>query len=210
MRAPLRQSLFGLALSLGLSACATAPAKQSFAAVEAGDYSLDKSHASLIFQVKHMGLSWYTMRFDDFDASLNFDKENPENSTVSAVINPRSINANHPTKDDWDEELAMDERFLLAGQFPDIVFKSTTIERTGEFTGIMTGDLTLLGVTKPVSMDVTFNGANTPPWAPGKTYVGFSAEGNFDRTDFGMTSMAPNPVSAEVRFQIEVEFAEGG
>jgi len=192
----------------GVSACVS-PAKQSIAEVEAGNYTLDKSHASLIFSVKHMGLAWYTMRFDEFDATINFDSENPENSSVSAVINPKSISANHPDQGkEWDEELANDDRFLAANTFPDITFNSSSVSVTGDNIGYITGDLSLLGVTKPISMEVTFNGSNSVPWAPGKTIIGFSAKGSFNRSDFGMDVYIPNTVSDEVRFQIEAEFGE--
>ena len=194
--------------SLILPACVS-PAKQSIAEVKAGNYTLDKSHASLVFSVKHMGLAWYTMRFDEFDASINFDSETPENSSVSAVINPKSINANHPDKGkEWDEELANDNRFLDANAFPDITFNSTNVVVTDDNNGKITGELTLLGITKPITMDVTFNGSNTVPWAPGATIIGFSANGSFNRSEFGMDVYIPNTVSDEVRFQIEAEFGE--
>lgn len=192
----------------GLTACISPPNK-SIAELSAGDYALDKSHASLMFSVQHIGLSWYTMRFNEFDASIIFDSETPENSSVSAVINPLSIDANHPTKEDWNNELATDEKFLSANKYPDITFNSTAIKVTGENTGIMTGDLTLLGVTKPIEMTVTFQGSNSVPWAPGKNILGFSANGKFNRSEFGMNALLPNTVSDEVRFQIEAEFSEG-
>ncbi len=193
---------------LSLSACISPP-KQAVSEVQSGNYSLDKSHASLVFSVQHMGLAWYTMRFEDFDASIDFKPDAPETSSVSAVINPLSISANHPEKGkEWDNELATDDRFLSANTYPDISFSSTNIAITGENTGVLTGDLNMLGTIKPIEMNVIFHGSNSVPWAPGKAIIGFSANGSFNRSEFGMTSLLPNTVSDEVRFQIEVEFSE--
>ncbi len=191
--------------ALFLAAC-VAPAKIAPEAIDPGQYELEKSHASLHFQVRHFGLSWYTLRFNEFDVALDFDPAAPETSTVKAVIDPNSIDVWHPDKkEDWNTELATDSKFLESGAYPEITFASTQITVTGEATGQMTGDLTLKGVTKPITMDVTYNGANSMPWAPGRKIVGFSANGSFNRSEFGMTAMLPNIVSDEVRFTIEIE-----
>ena len=188
--------------------CVSAP-KQNLQAAPTGAYSLDKSHASLTFSVMHGGLSRYTMRFNDFNASLDFDAGSPETSRVTAIINAASIDAVHPTKDEsWDKELATDTRFLEAGAFPQIIFKSTQVTPIDKTTARVTGDLTLKGVTLPMSMTVTYNGANIFPWSPGRTSIGFSASGHFNRSDFGMTALAPNAVGDKVEFRIEVEFKE--
>lgn len=205
----LRATFIPLSLAaVFLTGCISKP-NTSVAEVAQGAYSLDPSHASLIFSVQHMGLSRYTMRFDRFDASINFNPDQPELSSVSAVIDPFSISANHPEKgSEWDEELANDDRFLSAKTFPDISFKSTKIDLTGENTGLIQGELTLLGISKSIPMDVTFHGSNSVPWEPGKDILGFSANGSFNRSEFGMTSLLPNTVGDEVRFQIEAEFIE--
>lgn len=190
--------------------CVSAP-KQDLQTVPASAYTLDKAHASLSFSVMHGGLSWYTMRFTDFDATLDFDAAAPESSSVTAIINANSIDAVHPTKDeDWDKELATDSKFLEANTFPQIIFKSSGVEQTSEASARVSGNLTLKGVTLPVEMDVTYNGSDTFPWSPGQTYVGFSATGRFNRSDFGMTALLPNAVGDAVKFQLEVEFKEAG
>lgn len=195
--------------ALGLSACVSPP-RQDLTEIAAGAYVVEPSHASLTFQVKHFGLSWYTMRFNRFDVSLDFDPEAPEASSVEAIIDPTSIDVYHPEKqDDWLNELANDDKFLMASTYPQIIFRSTDVTVTGENTGVVTGDLTLRGVTKPVSMDVVFNGSNSLPWAPGETMLGFSAKGSFNRSDFGMDALLPNIVSDETRFMIEIEFQQG-
>ena len=200
-----RLAFCGFAGALFLAAC-VAPAKTTPTEIDPGQYELEKSHASLHFQVKHFGLSWYTMRFNEFDVALDFDTSDPESSSVEAIIDPTSIDVWHPEKkDDWNAELANDSKFLDAEIHPQIVFRAKEIEVTGETTGTLIGDLTMKGVTKPVTMDVTFNGSNAMPWAPGRKIVGFSASGTFNRSDFGMTTLLPNIVSDEVRFQIEIE-----
>ncbi|MFZ4122325.1 MAG: YceI family protein [Caulobacterales bacterium] len=183
----------------------------------AGEYKLDKGHASLLFSVTHMGLSNYTLRFTDFDATLNFDPANVAASTVSATINPASIESDYvgdyrathqgsPYRS-WDEELQKDEKFLNVAANPTITFQSTGITVTGERTGTMTGNLTFLGQTHPVTLDVTFNGEAQPPWLGGRSAVGFSATGSFDRSQFGMTHLVPN-ISDAVQLTLEVEFQQ--
>jgi polyisoprenoid-binding protein YceI len=190
---------------LALGSCATAT--QSLQDVGAGAYRLEKPHASLIWRVKHMGLSNYTARFTDFDVSLDFDPANPAASTMKAIINPLSVRTDHPTDAGWDKRLGED--FFKAQQFPQIVFTSTRIETTGQFTGKVTGELAFLGVTKPVTLDVTFNGA-APPSAlyGGRAAVGFSARGVLKRSDFGLTRYAAF-VGDEVEIIIEAEFTRG-
>jgi polyisoprenoid-binding protein YceI len=189
-----------------LGSCAIT-ATQSAAALQdagAGAYALEKPHASLIWRVKHMGLSNYTARFADFDATLDFDPANVEASTVKATINPMSVKTDHPTDAGWDQRIGAD---LFKGeQFPQIVFQSTSVRKTGEFTGALTGDLTFLGVTKPVTLDVTFNGAaKAAALYQGRDAVGFSARGVLKRSDFGSTRYAAF-VGDEVEIIIEAEF----
>ncbi|MEL7130119.1 MAG: YceI family protein, partial [Pseudomonadota bacterium] len=153
----LKQFLFATSFAL-VAACTTA-GEQTFEEAAPGTYELEKTHAFLTWRVSHNGLSKYTARFTDFDATIVFDPENPVASSVSAKINPLSVETDHPTKaESWNNELATDDRFLNGDAFPEITFESTNIEQTGEFTGTITGDLTLLGITKSVSLDATYNG----------------------------------------------------
>lgn len=184
-----------------LSATRTPEALQS---LPTGAYQLEKAHASLLFRVKHMGLSNYTARLADFDATLDFDPKNPAASHVKAIINPLSVRADHPTDTDWDRRIGED---LLEGkQFPQIVFESTKVETTGEFTGKVTGNLTFMGVTEPVTLDVTYNGAlDNAALYQFRPAVGFSARGRITRSDFGLTTYR-SIVSDEVEIIIEAEF----
>jgi polyisoprenoid-binding protein YceI len=199
------RSFAGL-LFLLLSACAFTAEQtpQALMSLPAGQYQLEKPHASLTFGVTHLGLSTYTLRFADFDASLDFDPANPAASRVSANINPLSVRSDHPTDAGWDGRIGND--ILRGGTFPQITFTSTAVNLTGPFTGQVTGDLTLMGVTKPVTLDVTYNGSMaSAALYSGRAAVGFSACGRFKRSDFGSARYAEF-VGDEVSVRIEAEF----
>lgn len=177
----------------------------------AGDYRLDMSHTNISFRVNHLGFSNYTANFDRAEGKLHFDPANPAAMTVEATIDPTSLDLNAPPKGFHD--VLMGEGFFDARKFPVITFKSTKVEVTGTNTAKVTGDLTLHGVTRPVTLDTAFNGG----WAANNydgARIGFSAHGVFKRSDFGMGSGVPAPgttmgVSDEVRFAIETEFGSG-
>jgi len=204
----MRKLFIAAAAALSLAACATA-GEQSFVEASGGNYKLEKTHAFLTWRVKHNGLSNYTARFTDFDATIEFDPENPVQSSVIATINPLSVETDHPTDDGWNTKLATDGKWFDGKNFPQIVFKSTSVEKTGEFTGIITGDLTLLGVTKEVKLNATYNGTGNAPWFGTRDLIGFSATGTLNRSDFGMTALLPN-IGDEVEIIIEAEFLEEG
>ena len=173
-------------------------------------YELEKTHAFLTWTVKHNGISGYTVNFTDFDADLVFDAETPTNSQLSVSINPTALNTNYPDpakKVDWEAELATDPRFMNAGEFPTIEFVSTAVEQSGEFEGTVTGDLTFLGVTAPVTLDVTYGGVANPPWFGQRDVIGFTASTTLIRSDFGQNSMA-GIISDEVEIEFSGEFLQ--
>ena len=198
---------------------ATGEAEQTgpLAGTVASTYKLDPTHAFLTFTVVHGGISEYTVNFTDFDATLDFDPENLSSSSVNVTINPQGLNVNYPGDfkaghpdspyDNWPEALSNDERFLQAGEYPEITFTSTSVEQTGDTTGTVTGDLTFLGVTKPVTMDVVFNGSAAPSWNGGRVILGFDAETTINRSDFGQTSMQ-GAISDEVVVEFAGEFVQ--
>ncbi|MEM5518400.1 YceI family protein [Henriciella sp. AS95] len=183
----------------------------------AATYSLERSHAFLSFTVIHNGLSEYTVDFTDFDATLDFDPDAPEDSSLTATIDPLGLNVNyradykagHPDSeyDNWPEALSKDARFLNATEFPEITFVSTDISTTGDNTGTVTGDLTFLGVTRPVTLDVTYNGAGSAPWYGERTLIGFDASTTLNRSEFGQDSMS-GVISDEVVIEFSGEFLE--
>ena len=194
-------------LALGVG---SGPAKADgtvYQEMPAGVYKLDETHASLIWKVSHLGLSDYTARFTKFDADLTFDPENPENSSLTATVDPTSIKTDYPGEKDFDKELVEKETWFNAGEYPEIKFVSTNVEKTGENTGIITGDLTFLGVTKPLTLDVTFNKALAKQPFSGKPTLGFSASGTLERSKWGMDTYVPN-IGDTVELLIEAEFAK--
>ncbi len=173
----------------------------------AGIYVNDDTHTSVTFKVSHMGLSHYTARFAKAEAELNFDPADPTKSTVKASVDPLSIRTDYPRpeQEDFDKKLSTNADWFNAGKFPTITFTSTSVEKTGEKTGKMHGDLTLLGVSKPVTFDVTFNGAYTEHPMAKIPAIGFSATTTIKRSDFGFSTYVPM-IGDEVEVQIEAEF----
>ncbi|WP_291842086.1 YceI family protein [Maricaulis sp.] len=187
---------------LALGACLTPTTDPQ--RLPAGEWALDPAHASLTWQVRHMGLSWYTGRFDTLDARLDFDPARPEAAQLTAILDPASISTGDPA---FDAALAAD--WFHAGRHPQIVFNSSAIEITGETTGRVTGDLTLNGVTAPVTLDVTFNGGLTS-LIEGRPAIGFSAAGSLDRDTFNVGNLPHSIVGPTVRILIEAEFLREG
>ena len=180
--------------------------------VPAGTYTLDRNHASLIFRVNHLGFSHYTARFTRFAATLELDPAHPAASRVTATIDPTSIETDNPDPAlDFDHQL-QNQDWLSTAQFPQMTFRSTALELTGPNTAHVAGELDLHGVTRPVTLDVTFNGGYAShPMDPSGARIGFSAHGSLRRSEFGMTVGIPAPgstfgVGDEVEILIEAEF----
>ena len=172
----------------------------------AGNYKVDPTHVSVTFKVSHMGLSKYTGRFAGVDASAFYDPENPAKSRVEASIDPRSVRTDYSATEtrNFDRDLAGPDWFN-AIKFPAITFKSTAIEVTGPATAKIKGDLTMLGVTRPIVLDTTMNGAmTTHPFTLGPAF-GISATGVVDRAAFGLNAYE-GMVGTEVTILIEAEF----
>lgn len=195
---------------VGKTEAPPAAAKPAPVAVPAGAYTLDKSHASLVFKLSHLGFSNYTASFADFDARLTFDPARPEASTVEATINPASLTLPSPPPG-FQAELT-GPRWLDAKQFPAITFKSTKVEVTGPDTARITGDLGLHGVTRPVVLNARLNGGYAGHPMDPHARIGFSATGTFNRSDFGIAFGVPAPgttmgVGDAVTLDIETEFS---
>ncbi|MCI5048940.1 MAG: YceI family protein [Rickettsiales bacterium] len=175
----------------------------------AGEYTLDKTHASVTWKVNHLGLSNYTARFTDIDATLHYDPKDVTKSKVTATIDPLSIETDFPAteKEDFNMKLAEGEDWFNAGKFPAITFKSTKVSKTGENTGVMTGDLTMLGETKPVMFDVVFNGAYAKKPFSNAPAMGFSAKANIKRSDWGFDTYVPM-IGDDITILLETEFGQ--
>lgn len=197
----LKQTRFltGIALAaVAFAALATAPAP---AHAEARTYSLDKTHADLVFWVDHLGYSKTWGRFNTIDGSLVLDQENPGESAITIEIDAASIDTNLAKRDDH----LRSPDFLNVGEFPTITFTSTAVEKTGEKTAKVTGDFTLNGVTKTITLDATINKIAPFPMDKSKEVVGLSAETVIDRTDYGIDYGA-GAIGTEMPIFIEMEF----
>ena len=202
--------LIAMGAAAMIATAAPAFAQEDAAAPPAGTYNLDKNHAYLTWNVSHNGLSTYTGAFTDFDATVEFDPATPAASTLNVTINPAAIETNYPIEpkgDEWEDELANDDKFMNADTHPEITFVATAVETTSDTTGTVTGDLTFLGQTKPVTLNVTYNGFADLPWMEGRGLIGFSAEGIVTRSEFGMSALLPN-ISDDVTIKFSGEFVQ--
>lgn len=209
------RALFASAATIALL---SAPAfAQSLDDVGAGEYKLDPNHAFLTFTVVHNGISDYIVNFEKFDATLDFNPESPAESTIDVTIDPTALDANYPGDykaghpdsgfETWDEALSRSDNFLNADAFDSIRFVSDSAEVSGETTGTVSGNLTFLGVTRPVTMDVTYNGVTNYPWNNGRDTIGFTATTTLSRSAFGQDSLA-GAISDEVRIEFSGEFLQ--
>lgn len=194
----------GVVMALALSACGhLIPAHHQTtepSELPEGAYRLDPEHTALLFKIDHLGFSQFIGRFDRLDAALDFDPKNPEASELTVVIDMTSIDVNPPA---FADELRGPDWFDV-GRFPEARFESREIEVTGENTGIVRGDLTLHGTTRPVTLDVTFNGGGDN-LITGDYTLGFAASGTLERSEFGLGAYAP-AIGDEVTLEISVEF----
>ena len=143
--------------------------------VRAGQYVLDPNHASLIWKLNHLGFSTFIGTFNEFEASLDFDPEDIENASLEVVINTSSLDVDIP---EFEEELRGDNWFDVA-VFPQAVYRTTRfVESVDEDTFLFEGDLTLLGTTAPVSLEVNFHGGGRNFLTRSYT-VGFSGSAKF-------------------------------
>jgi len=183
------------------------PAYPASVDLPAGVYRLDPRHATVIFRIRHMGLSWFTARFDTEAGELTLDPEDPSRSRVTASLDATSVNTGVLNRDGeraFDRQIA---RALGAERTPQITFTSTSIERTGAHTARVTGDLTMNGQTYPAVLVVTFDGAAVDPLRGGQTVLGFSAHGQIDRSQWGVTEWSAF-AGNEVQIVIEAEFVK--
>lgn len=162
-----------------------------------------KGHMTVHFIIDHNGLSKTIGTFRDITGELTLDENDPESAQVSIRIVAASVDTAHAFRDNGIRTL-----FLKSFKNRYIDFKSTKIEKTGDKTAKMTGDLTLAGVTKPVTLDVTFNKAGKT--RGGGDQYGFSATGSFNRLDWGIdkfSAKSPPAITGEmIELLISAEF----
>lgn len=158
--------------------------------VAAADYVIDPDHTSIHFRVGHFHFSQVQGSFRKISGEFSFDPANAEASKVRVVVDVGSIDTNNRARD----KHMRDPSYFDVVRYPTAVFSSTRIVVTGSRTGLMTGDLTILGVTIPVTLEVTFNGIAPHPLGKdfdryrGIIVAGFSARTTISRNSFGMTN----------------------
>ncbi|ANG63461.1 hypothetical protein A8C75_13930 [Marinobacterium aestuarii] len=148
----------------------------------AAEYAIDTegAHASVNFRANHLGFSWVTGRLEKFDGSFNYDAADPNSASVSITIEAASVNTNQAER---DKHLRSDE-FLDAATYPEITFVSTSYKTNGDGSGVLKGDLSLHGVTKPVTINVTRVGEGDDPW--GGYRAGFQGTAELKLKEFGI------------------------
>lgn len=166
----------------------------------AGNYELDKRHASLVVKILHMGFSSYTMRFNSLSGGFAYDPANWRNAKVTITVDPKSIDTEDGV---FNKTVA---GYFEPEKYPVIQFTSTGLTETGEGQGKLTGDLNFHGVTKPITLDVVFNGVGPGLLGMG-TRMGFSGTGRINRRDFGVTGGRPFAGDL-VDLSFEVEFVK--
>jgi polyisoprenoid-binding protein YceI len=188
------------AFTLSASAAVSTDPRQA----PTGVYQLDSRHAQVQFAITHFGISDFFGRFEKASGTLNFNAADPARSSVSVTIDTTSLSTQNSA---LTQELAAPSIFDAA-RSPAATFKSTAVTRTGPSTGKITGDLTIKGITKPVTLDVTYNGSTVSPMAAKATLIGFHATATIKRSDYSMTGVIwSSIVSDEVKLDIEAPFA---
>lgn len=170
----------------------------------ATDYKIDPTHTSVGFKVKHLAISSVPGKFVDVKGSFSFDPAKIENAKAEAEISVASIDTNEAKRDDHLKS----PDFLDAAKFPSIAFKSKKIEKVSNSEFNAVGDLTIHGVTKPVTLKVTYGGAAKDPW--GNERAAFLATAKINRKEFGLTwnkvlETGGLVVGEDVEISLEVE-----
>ncbi|OUR65912.1 hypothetical protein A9Q79_02735 [Methylophaga sp. 42_25_T18] len=166
----------------------------------AADYNVDRegAHAAINFKVQHLGYSWLTGRFNDFDGSFSYDQNKADNSQVKVVIQTASLDSNHAERD----KHLKGKDFLDVSQYPTATFTSTQYSANDENSGTITGEFSLHGVTKTISFPIEKIGEGTDPW--GGYRAGFSGKTSLKMSDYGIDYNL-GPASTHVELELFIE-----
>ncbi|WP_297767861.1 YceI family protein [uncultured Roseovarius sp.] len=186
----MKKTLLASALALAATGAVAAPET----------YELDPSHSQVLFSYNHLGFSTTHGMFSGFEGEIMFDAEDPANSSVDVSMPVMSMFTG------WEkrEEHFMSDDFFGASEGDMVSFTSTAIEVTGDNTALITGDLSMNGVTKSVVLDTTLNQKAEAHPMNNRPWLGFDATTTLLRSDFGVDKFAPY-VSDEVEVQISIE-----
>lgn len=165
-------------------------------------WQLDDSHTRVGFSVNHLGFSTTMGHFNDVKGVVNYDVKAPSKTNISFTIATDSIDTN------WDErdEHLKKAKFFNVTKYPTMTFKSTSVKFINPQQAKVTGDFTMLGQTKPLTLDVTLNKIANSPLTK-EPVIGFRATGNIDRAAYGMTAFADG-ITTNVPIQIDGELIE--
>jgi polyisoprenoid-binding protein YceI len=188
----------------------TAIAEQLTAAPTGGRtaWKLDPTHTLVEFSAKHLMITTVKGRITDVEGTIYADEKDPENSSVDVTLKAASLD----TRTDQRDQHLRSADFLDVEKYPEIKFRSTRIEGDKQSLRV-TGDLTIRNVTKPVTLDVAFEGQTRDPW--GGERIGFSASGKIDRRDFGLTwnqalETGGVVVGNDIKINLEIEAVATG
>lgn len=165
-------------------------------------WQIDYSHSHIYFTARHMMISKVRGRFSQWEGSVNFDEQNPENTTVDVTVDMASIH----TRDDQRDGHLRSPDFFNVDEFPQMTFKSKRVVMENDNEGKLYGDLTIRGVTKEIALDVEYAGQAKSPW--GTVGAGFSAKGSLNRKDWGLTwnqTLETGGVLVGEKVEIEIE-----
>lgn len=170
-------------------------------------WTIDPSHTRANFTVRHMMISNVHGQFDDISGTVEFNEDDSTQSSLNVKIGVASIN----TRDEKRDGHLKSPDFFDVANHPYLTFQSTQVQKTGENTGRVTGDLTIRGISKPVVLEVEYNGQAKSPW--GTTSAGFSASGKLNRKDWGLNwNVALETggwlVGDEIKISIEAEIVK--
>lgn len=163
----------------------------------------DKNHSHLMFSVGHLGLSQTFGEFEDFEGRVVLDTDRLGTVVVEVTVDVASLDSGLKARDDN----LMGGSWFDVGDFPTMTFVSRSFAQTDENAGTLTGDLTLLGVTRPVMLEVVFRGKAGDPFSAKKTRWGFAATGAIKRSDFGM-DFGLDFVSDDIELILETELLQ--
>jgi polyisoprenoid-binding protein YceI len=165
-----------------------------------GDYVLDTAHTRIGFVARHTMATKVRGQFDEFEGSAHLDGDDPSESSAELTIQAKSIQTRNQQRDE-----ALRSKFLDMGNHPAITFTSTKVEQAGDTNFKVTGDLTIRGVTKPLTLDFELTGAENDPW--GNFRVGFESSVTISRKDWGVNWNAATEVLVSEKVTLEFDVA---
>lgn len=169
------------------------------ALVEDSAFSVDPVHSSVVFRVKHNGVAYFYGRFDEVTGSFHLDKDDPSKSTIDIKVATEKVNTNNAGR---DKHLRGND-FFSASEFPEITFKGKSFKKSGDSTFDVTGDLTIRGVTKVITVPVEHTGEGKG--MRGGTVAGLETKFTINRGDYGVSYMIGPALADEVTLMVGLE-----